>query len=76
MVASADGGHLELVEHNRTGMLFPPDDPDACVRQLIKLMDCEDKYMNMVEAAERYSRTMFSLEEHAKAIIGVYEGLW
>ena len=76
VVASADGGHLEIVEHARTGVLFPPEDPDACVRQIRYLLDHEHEYLKMVDSAERYSRKMFSVERHANAIIRVYESLW
>ncbi|MCE1249665.1 MAG: glycosyltransferase, partial [Comamonadaceae bacterium] len=37
-VASAVGGHRELVEHLRTGILFPPDDPQALAQAVLELL--------------------------------------
>ena len=40
LVAASDvGGHRELIAHDRTGWLFPPDDPVACADALAGLLD-------------------------------------
>lgn len=40
LVAASDvGGHRELVTHGDTGVVFPPDDPEACAHALAKLVD-------------------------------------
>ena len=39
LVAASDvGGHRELIEHGRTGVLFPPDDPAAIADALAGLL--------------------------------------
>ena len=38
VAASAVGGHRELVEDGRTGILFTPDDPAACAAALADLL--------------------------------------
>lgn len=38
VAASAVGGHRELVEDGRTGVLFTPDDPAACAAALADLL--------------------------------------
>jgi glycosyltransferase involved in cell wall biosynthesis len=38
VVASSVGGMLELVEHERTGLLAPPGDPSALAHQMTRLM--------------------------------------
>ncbi len=40
IVAASDvGGHRELIEDGRTGVLFPPDDPQGCADALAALLD-------------------------------------
>lgn len=40
IVAASDvGGHRELIEDGRTGVLFPPDDPQGCADALADLLD-------------------------------------
>ena len=40
VVAASDvGGHRELIEDGRTGVLFPPDDPGGCAHALADLLD-------------------------------------
>ena len=38
VIASAVGGVLEMVNHERTGLLVPPDDPTALAAELCRLM--------------------------------------
>ena len=42
-VASDVGGHKELIEHNKTGILFKAGDRDALVQAVLKLLDEECK---------------------------------
>ena len=43
LVAASDvGGHRELIRHNDTGTLFPPDDPAAMARALAGLLADRD----------------------------------
>ncbi len=45
LVAASDvGGHRELITHNATGVLFPPDDPAACAGALADLIDRRDEW--------------------------------
>jgi len=38
VAASAVGGHRELIEHDVTGMLFPPDDPAGLADSMVALL--------------------------------------
>ena len=45
LVAASDvGGHRELIRHNDTGTLFPPDDPAAMARVLAGLLADRDSW--------------------------------
>ncbi len=45
LVAASDvGGHRELIRHNDTGMLFPPDDPAGMARALAALLADRDSW--------------------------------
>lgn len=55
IVAASDvGGHRELIDHGRTGMLFPADDPPGMARALATMLDDGDSWPDMRERAHRY----------------------
>ena len=39
MIASAVGGLPEVVEHGATGLLVPPEDPDALAEAIVTLLE-------------------------------------
>ncbi|OBX18128.1 glycosyltransferase, exosortase A system-associated [Erythrobacter sp. QSSC1-22B] len=52
IVAASDvGGHRELIEDGRTGILFPPDDPQGCADALADLLDSRSEWDAMRERA-------------------------
>ena len=57
VAASAVGGHRELVEHERTGILFPPDDPAACAQALADLLAAPESWERLRRAGLDHVRS-------------------
>jgi PEP-CTERM/exosortase A-associated glycosyltransferase len=72
LVAASDvGGHRELITHNRTGCLFPADDPAALADSLSRLLDQPERWQIMRDAAHRYvleQRTWQRMAERYEAL--------
>lgn len=47
VAASAVGGHIELIEHGKTGLLFPPADADAIAQTLDRYFSDVSPYATM-----------------------------
>lgn len=73
VVASAAGGVLEIVEHDETGLLFPPGDVPAMARQVSRLLADEGLGRRLAESAQRNVEKEFCLARHAQKILHVYE---
>ena len=57
LVAASDvGGHRELIAHEVTGTLFPPDDPRALAAALIDLLQQPDRWHARREKARAHVR--------------------
>jgi glycosyltransferase involved in cell wall biosynthesis len=61
VVASAVGGVPELVEHRRTGILVPPDDPAALADAIAQLGGDADLRRRMGEAGRARAEALFDL---------------
>ena len=44
LAASDVGGHLELIEHGKTGVLFKADDPDSLAKNVGDLLAAQDQW--------------------------------
>lgn len=53
VVATAAGGPLEVLEYGRSGLLVPPDDPDAAADAAASLLDSNDLFTSMAAAGVR-----------------------
>ena len=42
VIASATGGTPEIIQHEKTGLLFKRDDADGCAQQIIRVLDDPD----------------------------------
>jgi PEP-CTERM/exosortase A-associated glycosyltransferase len=76
LVAASDvGGHRELIRHNDTGTLFPPDNPPAMARALAGLLADRDIW----EARRHRGRAFVEAERNWSSNISryqpVYQGL-
>jgi glycosyltransferase involved in cell wall biosynthesis len=73
-VASSAGGNPELIEHGRTGLLFPPGDAESLATQLATAAaDCEYR-ARLAEAGSSYVRTKFCTARSVARMQEIYTG--
>jgi glycosyltransferase involved in cell wall biosynthesis len=74
-VASDLGGPRELIVDGETGLLVPPNDPDALADALVDLLGDRDRARELGEAAYRRALTMFDASTNAAATITLYDDI-
>jgi glycosyltransferase involved in cell wall biosynthesis len=73
VVATAVSAAPELVEDGRTGLLVPPDDPDALAAAVGALLDDRERAAAFGRAGLERARTEFSVARMAERTAAVYE---
>lgn len=73
VVASDIPGIRELIEDGRTGLLFPPDDPDRLARAIATVLDRKDLRQTLIEQAHVHVAHHFSASRMAEAYADLYE---
>ena len=72
VVATAVGGVPEQIRDGETGLLVPPDDPDAIARALIRLHDDAGLRSRLGSAAAAQVRSERTLARQAGGLHGAY----
>ncbi len=76
LVAASDvGGHRELIEHRKTGILFEADNPAACAAALADLIDGPESWEAMREAGAHYVREHHDWAQNVGCYLSVYHHL-
>lgn len=75
VVASAVGGCLELIEHGRTGLLFPPRDAHALAEQILRLLAQPQLRAELGQAARKHAESEFDINHAVKRMESVYDEL-
>jgi len=75
VVASAVGGHRELIEHARTGFLFPPGDVDALAAAISHALDGSADHSRIRESARLYVERERTWAKTVAAYLPAYERL-
>ncbi|MES2103861.1 MAG: TIGR04063 family PEP-CTERM/XrtA system glycosyltransferase [Pseudomonadota bacterium] len=57
LAASNVGGHHELIEDGKTGILFASDDPQALAQKVLALLDAPEKWPDLRLAARKFVET-------------------
>jgi PEP-CTERM/exosortase A-associated glycosyltransferase len=57
LMASDVGGHLELIQDKKTGVIFKSDNPDALVTETLDLLSRHDRWPALRAAARNYVET-------------------
>jgi glycosyltransferase involved in cell wall biosynthesis len=73
VIASAVGGHRELIRDEETGFLFPPDAPETMAHQIIKAISASDVHPHMRESARHFVETSRTWPVCAAAYRPIYE---
>jgi PEP-CTERM/exosortase A-associated glycosyltransferase len=72
LAASDVGGHLELIEDGKTGVLFGADDPDSLADKVGALLAAHDTWPHLRQAGRRYVET----ERNWKVSVGRYPAIY
>ncbi len=76
LVAASDvGGHIELVEDGKTGVLFPADDPAGCASALADLLDRRESWAAIKDCASEHVRTHHDWAKNVERYQLVYHDL-
>jgi len=68
VVSTSISGIPELIEHGRTGLLVPPNDPQAAAAALERLLHDTDARRNVATAAQRELKERFECWESTRTI--------
>lgn len=66
LVAPNHGGAAEMVEHNKTGLLFEPGNATSLAEQIFRFREHPDLAKKYGAAARQHALATFSISEHAK----------
>lgn len=73
VVATATGGLLDLIDHNRTGLLVPPCDPAALAAAIGSLANDPLRARRLGNAARTDVSTRYSFDRMVRAFEALYE---
>lgn len=76
VLASAHGGHLDIIQHQKNGILIDPNDADAYVESIMQLSEQgEQDISHILKTARKYALDHFSAGAHADAVESIYAEL-
>ena len=67
------GGHTEILDDSRTGMLVAPDDANAFAAAAANLLADRARAVSMAERAKQDALSRFSVERHVEQICAIYD---
>ncbi len=73
VVAARSGGHTEILDDGRTGVLVPADDASAFAAASIALLADRARAAAMAERAKQDALSRFSVERHVEKICAIYD---
>ncbi len=73
VVAAAAGGHVEIIEHDKTGLLVPADDPQAFADAAYRVLTNWDMTDRLIAGAAARARDEYDLNSHVGAVTRVYD---
>ncbi len=75
VVGTNIGGIPEMIEDKRTGLLVPPQDPDALASALGRLINEETTRNRFGDEGRKVCETRFSLQTHVRNILREYHNV-
>jgi glycosyltransferase involved in cell wall biosynthesis len=73
VVAADAGGVPELIDHEETGYLVPPGDPERLAQCLRGILADPETAARIGERAREWARQKFSLERHVAEMCAIYD---
>ncbi|WP_124945844.1 TIGR04063 family PEP-CTERM/XrtA system glycosyltransferase [Sulfurirhabdus autotrophica] len=75
LVASDVGGHKELIQDGKTGILFNAEDPAALAREVLQLLDQESKWPDLRIAARQFVENERNWTKSVSNYVDIYNRL-
>lgn len=75
VVAANDGGHKELIQHNRTGYLIDPDSVSEFSQTILMLCKNPQKANHIKKEAYGYAKKQFNIDTYYEGMVSLYESL-
>lgn len=75
VVASANGGFTEYVQHEQTGLLVPPGDSSALGKALLKVLSNRDYAESLGQAGRHFALKTFDYDQFLDRFVAIYERL-
>lgn len=72
IVATAVGGVPEMVEHNESALLVPPNDPSALAAAIATLLTDKDLAQRLAKDASSLVETQYNPETYARSLLEIY----
>jgi glycosyltransferase involved in cell wall biosynthesis len=73
VIASLAGGVTEIVDHGRTGLLFPPGDDQALATAMLDILGDRDRAVRMGEAGYARLVERFHISQNVEATMAIYD---
>ena len=75
VIGSAIGGIPEQIEHDRTGVMIPPNNTEALARAILELSHDPAKRKSLASEGRRWVRENFTPETQRRMLAGLYAHL-
>ena len=75
VVASRAAGHIEIIDHGRTGLLVSPNDPDAFAAAAYRVLADTALAGRLTEEGRTCALERYSVERHVRRVASIYDGL-
>lgn len=75
VVATDDGGNPEAIEPGVNGILVPPDEPEAFIAPIHRLLTDPVHCAEIVEAARARAHADYDVDGHVAGLMAIYERL-
>lgn len=75
LIGPAHGGAAEMIEHEKTGLLFSPGDADSLAEQIYRVYADRQLGMRLGEQARESALARFSVQRHVAEVEAVYRAL-
>jgi glycosyltransferase involved in cell wall biosynthesis len=75
VVASANGGFTEYVQHELTGLLVPPEDEAALGKALLRVVGDRDYAESLGQAGRQFALKAFDHDQFLDRFVAIYERL-
>ena len=75
VVATRVGGVVEIIDHEKTGLLVPPKDPEAMADAVIRILNDRKLSEQLIAGAQKKLHEKFTLEHQSRRTLNVYEEL-